>query len=203
MPTSITPQITLTATLQDIAGVAAGSTASPAVLRIALTGFGLTLPCIVGTSNLVRVGPEDFYDDGSGVSTPLWGNDVITPGGTFYAITLLDGDGNILQCARYQFVGSGTIDLSAAPPYNPPPVTPTGPTYFADDVVPTPAIDGTTAIFFLPQVPNPQNSLNFFKDGTRLTAGIGFHLVGNKIIYEADYVPQVGDSHIANYRFSF
>lgn len=111
----ITPQITLTATLQDVSGTAAGSTASPAVLRIALCGFGLTLPCIVGTSNLARVGPEDFYDTGSGLSVTLWGNDVINPLGTYYAITILDGDGNILQCGSYQFTGTQDIDLSSAP----------------------------------------------------------------------------------------
>lgn len=111
----LTPQITLTATLQDVSGVAAGTTASPAILRIALCGFGLTLPCIVGTSNIVRVGPEDFPDDGTGLSIKLWGNDVINPLGTYYAITLLDGDGNILQTGAYQFTGTQTIDLSSAP----------------------------------------------------------------------------------------
>jgi hypothetical protein len=110
----LTPQITLTATLQDVSGAAAGSVANPAVLRIALAGYGLTLPCIVGTANLARVGPEDFYDTGSGVSVQLWGNDVINPLGTYYAITLLDGDGNILQCGSYQFSGTQTIDLSSA-----------------------------------------------------------------------------------------
>lgn len=111
----LTPQITLTATLQDVSGNAAGTTASPAVLRIALCGFGLTLPCIVGTSNIAQPGPEDFYDTGSGISIKLWGNDVINPLGTYYAITLLDGDGNILQTGTYQFTGTQTIDLSSAP----------------------------------------------------------------------------------------
>jgi len=123
----LTPQITLTATLQDVSGVAAGTTASPAVLRIALCGFGLTLPCIKGTSNVSQPGPEDFYDLGSGLSIKLWGNDVIFPAGTYYAITLLDGDGNILQCGAYQFVGAQTIDLSNAPQIYPsPPSSPNG-----------------------------------------------------------------------------
>jgi hypothetical protein len=123
----LTPQITLTANLQDIAGATAGSTASPAVLRIALAGFGLVLPCIVGTSNIVRSGPEDFYDIGTGVTTTLWGNDVINPLGTYYAITLLDGDGNILQTGAYQFTGTQQIDLSSAPQ-----IVPTNSIAFAD-----------------------------------------------------------------------
>jgi hypothetical protein len=113
--TSLTPQITLTATLQDVSGNAAGNAASPAVLRIALCGFGLVLPCIVGTSNIAQPGPEDFYDTGGGIDIKLWGNDVINPLGTYYAITILDGDGNILQCGSYQFTGTQTIDLSSAP----------------------------------------------------------------------------------------
>lgn len=112
---AITPYITLTADLQDVTGAAAGTSTSPAVLRIALCGFGLTLPCIQGTSNLARVGPQDFYDDGTGLSIELWGNDQIFPSGTYYAITLLDSDGNILQCGAYQFIGAQTIDLSNAP----------------------------------------------------------------------------------------
>jgi hypothetical protein len=120
----LSPQITLTATLQDVSGNTAGTTASPAVLRVALCGFGLTLPCIPGTSNVVQVGPEDFYDDGSGISIKLWGNDVIFPAGTYYAITLLDGDGNILQCGAYRFTGAQTIDLSNAPQIYPIPPTP-------------------------------------------------------------------------------
>jgi hypothetical protein len=120
-----TPQITLTAKLQDVTGAAAGTATSPAVLRIALCGFGLTLPCIQGTSNLVKVGPEDFYDTGSGINEVLWGNDQIFPSGTYYAITLLDSDGNILQCGAYQFVGVLTIDLSNAPQIYPiPPMSP-------------------------------------------------------------------------------
>ena len=124
----LTPQITLTATLQDVSGAEAGSVSSPAILRIALAGFGLTLPCIPGTSNIVKVGPQDFLDNGSGqISVTLWGNDVINPASTYYAITLLDGDGNILQTGAYRFTGTLNIDLSNAPQIYPiSPVTPDG-----------------------------------------------------------------------------
>lgn len=146
----LTPQITLTANLQDITGAKAGTATDAAVLRIALAGFGLVLPCIVGTSNIVRVGPEDFYDQGSGVTVTLWGNDVINPLGTYYAITLLDSDGNILQTGAYQFSGTETIDLSSAPqivPTNSIAYLPTtgdypGTTYIAAGVVVGAAYDG-------------------------------------------------------------
>jgi hypothetical protein len=121
MPT-LTPQITLTATLEDLTGAAAGSTANPARLSIALCGFGATLPQIAGTATLAKIGPFDIPSTGATISTKLWGNDVIAPlnedgtPATYYAITVYDGAGNVVQCAAYQFVGTLTIDLSAALP---------------------------------------------------------------------------------------
>jgi hypothetical protein len=143
-----TPQITLTATLQDICGNHAGTTASPAVLRIALAGFGLTLPCIPGTSNVAQSGPEDFYDSGSGISVRLWGNDVLNPAGTYYAITVLDGDGNIVQTGAYAFTGTQTTDLSEAQQIYPVPPSPPGliPVYTNPPGAATQTIDGSIVI---------------------------------------------------------
>lgn len=117
-----TPNITLTATLVDLSGNAAGTVASPAKLRIALCGYGPVLPEITGTATLDRPGPYFFFDTGSGISTLLWGNDQLTPDGTFYEIAVLDGKDNVVQCGAFRFVGGPlTIDLSSAvqivPPY--------------------------------------------------------------------------------------
>ncbi len=109
-----TPNITLTATLQDITGNPAGSLANPAKLQIALCGYGATIPEIVGTSVLARTGPFELFSTGGEISTQLWGNDVITPPGTYYAITILDGENNVVQTGAYQFTGTQTIDLSHA-----------------------------------------------------------------------------------------
>lgn len=144
-----TPNITLTATLFDISGAQAGNTANPAILRIALAGFGLTLPCIQGTANLVQVGPEDTLDSGSGqISVKLWGNDQIYPPTTYYAITLLDGNGNIVQTGAYKFTGNLTIDLSQAPQIYPtPPVSPNlTPVYIDPPAAATQTIDGSIVI---------------------------------------------------------
>jgi hypothetical protein len=192
----LTPQITLTATLADITGVDAGTAANPARLLIQLCGFGLTLPNIPGTQTLARIG-EYFQDTGSGISTLLWGNDVITPtGDTYYAITVFDGEGNVVQSGAYQFTGSGTIDLSAASQILPPPAPPAGAT-FAWSEVPSGTIDGTNPTFTLAHGPNPANSLQFYKNGTRMTAGIAFTLSGAVITYESAYIPGPGDTHIA------
>jgi len=116
-----TPGITLTATLQDITGEAAGTTANPAKLQIVLCNYGLTLPQIAGTSTIAKKKIEEL-STGAEISVELWGNDVIEPlGETFYQITVLDGEGNRIQTACYQFSGTQDIDLSEATPFNPPP----------------------------------------------------------------------------------
>jgi hypothetical protein len=120
---ALTPQITLTATLLDYSGNALGSATQPAWLRIALCNFGPTLPCIPGTGNIGKVSSwfQDIPFTGTQITVKLWGNDVITPGGgntppqTYYAISILDAQRNVVQTGLYQFVGTLTIDLSSAP----------------------------------------------------------------------------------------
>lgn len=112
--------ITLTATAQDAFGAAVGTVANPSKLRIALVGFGPQLPRITGTSIIAKPGPIYLSSTNGSFSTPILGNDVITPSGTYYEIALLDGRGNVLQAAAYQLIGAGTQDLSnLAPIFNP------------------------------------------------------------------------------------
>ena len=113
----LTPQITLTATLSDFTNTAAGSTASPAKLRIALCGSSLGLPEVPNTCTLTQIVKDFFATSGTPLSINLFGNDVITPAGTYYTITVLDGQDNVVQCGRYQFTGNSvTVDLSNATP---------------------------------------------------------------------------------------
>lgn len=110
-----TPQITLTATLQTLSGTAAGTTANPAKLVITLCGYGLTLPQIAGTSTIAKKKQTLYAPSGTQVMVLLWGNDVITPlNQTFYSITVLDGEGNVVQTGNYRFTGTQAIDLSDA-----------------------------------------------------------------------------------------
>lgn len=117
-----TPNITLTATLDDLTGAAAGSIANPAKLRITLCGFGPVLPLITGTAMIAKAGPFAVYSTGAIISTLLWGNDQITPDGTYYTIEVLDGQDNVVQIGAYLLTGPpATIDLSnliqIVPPY--------------------------------------------------------------------------------------
>lgn len=107
--------ITITATLQSIAGAAA---ATGSKLRISLCGFGSEQPSIAGTSLLAQTYASQ-PSSGTPISFPLYGNDVISPAGTFYCIRVEDAKGNTIAAADYIFTGSGSIDLSSAQPMSP------------------------------------------------------------------------------------
>lgn len=173
-----TPEYTLTATLDDITGVAAGSASNPAKLRICLCGFGPLLPAIAGTAMLAKVGPMDFYSTGTPLSIVLWGNDQVVPAGTFYSIEILDGQDNVVQCGAYILTGAGA-DLSTLTPIVPP--LPPTPSYvylrFIDEVI---EMTGTAGAFGY----SPSTLVGLFKNGSRLTALGGspdFSYSGNTI----------------------
>jgi hypothetical protein len=119
----VTPQITVTGTLADIFG----SALTKGTLVFMLCGYGPFIPRIAGTAFIAQTAPKKKAVDGAGAfSITLWGNDVITPLGTFYTVQLLDDNGNVIQTNAYRFTGAGTIDLSTVGPFAPyvPPVPP-------------------------------------------------------------------------------
>jgi hypothetical protein len=113
----LTPLISLTINLLDLQGDQIGSVANPAFVEIALANFGPTLPRISGTGNLAKVGPfsQRIPYEGAPLAVELWGNDVITPAGTYYVISLFDDDLNLLQTGAYVFNGTISADLSTLP----------------------------------------------------------------------------------------
>ncbi len=112
----------MTGKLQDFSGNLIGTPANPAKVCVTLCGYGPQLPSIIGTSMIARPGPIYIESTSGTFSIPLWGNDQIVPGGTYYTVSLLDGQGNVVQCGAFQFTGSGLQDLSNAsqilPPFN-------------------------------------------------------------------------------------
>ena len=117
MPT--TPSINLTATLDDLSG----GLVTRGQLVITLCGYGLVLPKIVGTAMVAKTGPVEYTLPTGSTATPiqLWGNEQITPAGTFYTIAVVDDKKNVVQCNMYQFTGPDDLDLSAATPIIPSP----------------------------------------------------------------------------------
>jgi hypothetical protein len=76
---------------------------------------------IQGTAMLAKTGPFSVYSAGAAISTLIWGNDQISPSGTYYSIEILDGEDNVVQCGAYELTGTGSQDLSnlaqIIPPY--------------------------------------------------------------------------------------
>lgn len=127
----LTPQITLNINLLDFSGAQIGAVGAPAYVRIGLAGYGQYTPEVSGAGIIAKVASAagDLPYVGSMISVQLWGNDVIQPANTFYVITVLDSNRNVIQCVPYQFSGNGTFDLSTVTPYNfiapPTPIAPT------------------------------------------------------------------------------
>lgn len=108
--------ITLTANLKSILGAASLN----GYLEITLCGFGIIPPRVpadsvmLGDSSIPQVnGPASTF------SVKLYGNDQITPSGTFYSIAVLDQNKNVIQAGIYQLTGTNTFDLSQLNPIVP------------------------------------------------------------------------------------
>lgn len=116
-----TPDVTLTFTLLDYQGNELGTATQPAWLRIALCNYGSNLPRVSGAGIIGEVSSwfVDIPYFGTEDSIELWGNDQITPAGTYYTVSVLDTNKNVVQTQIYVF-DAGTYDLSSATPVNPP-----------------------------------------------------------------------------------
>lgn len=112
----VTPAITLTATLDDLFG----AVDAKGYIQIILCNFGSVLPQIAGTSMIAKFKILKRLTAGT-FSSLIWGNDQISPDGTFYCISILDENQNTVQSANYQLTGTGDQDLSSLTPYDPPP----------------------------------------------------------------------------------
>lgn len=185
---SLTPQITLTASFTDLTGKAIGSTQYPCKMRIDLCGFGQTLPVVEGTAVLAQIENEIVSTTGS-FSTKLWGNDVITPSGTFYQITVLDSQQRVVQSGMYPFTGTETIDLSAAaqivnPTLQPPLATEAGYEYEAS---------APTATFVLPSTPAAGTQVKLWWNGVfqGFANGRNFSVSGATV--NLNFTAQAGD----------
>lgn len=86
-------------------------------MRVQLCGFGPQLPRVSGTAMLAKVAFDVEATNGA-FSFKLWGNDQITPSGSYYSIALIDAKGNIVQSGAYdlQLPANSTVDLSTLTP---------------------------------------------------------------------------------------
>jgi hypothetical protein len=70
---------------------------------------------------------------------------------------------------------------------------------FVDDEVPAGVKNSVNAIFIVANAPNPPNSLKVFRNGMKLTPGVGYTLSGKTITMIQ--IPDAGDTLEASYRF--
>lgn len=177
-----TPQITLQINLLDYKGVQLGTATKPAYVRIALCNFGQFLPRVPTSGMMTRIStaPNDIPYIGAQISVALFGNDVILPSNTYYSISLLDDNKNVVQSGAYQFTGTATLDLSTLTPITITPGPPPIPSLYI--VIPyslTPVIDLSLGDFYAitltgdatitainPQRVGQRFTLLVFQDGT-------------------------------------
>jgi hypothetical protein len=108
----------------DLVSILGGLTGG--YLRITLCGFGPILPWVLITAPITApplmladagvpqlVGPQDV--SAAPLQIALYCNSLITPGGNFYEIAMLDKNKNVIQCGNYQFNTVGaTVNLAIA-----------------------------------------------------------------------------------------
>ena len=102
-----TPSVTLSGNIQDLTG-----SANAGKIIVTLVNFGTTLPVITGTTSLASLSVIATANGSGAYSVALWGNNQISPSGTFYQITVQGADGSTILTAAYQFLTGGTFDLS-------------------------------------------------------------------------------------------
>jgi hypothetical protein len=107
----LTPQITITWNSETLGG---GQDAVSQLL-FELANYGTNEPCVPGTCILSPITLTATAVAGAG-SQVLWGNDVISPAGTYYKVTFLASNGSTIATLPYQFTGSGTFDISELTP---------------------------------------------------------------------------------------
>jgi hypothetical protein len=163
--------ITLNAVLKSISGAAAGNNAK---MKITLCGYGSQQPRVAGSGVLVDVSTTTYFTGGT-LTTTVYGNDAITPAGTFYCIQTIDEKNRCISANNYRFAGSATVDLSNAAPdvwgaASLLGVVPNGKMPGQFYSVPEPTVRGSvaTALFYNGQL---QDSDNFTLSGAALSLG--------------------------------
>jgi hypothetical protein len=102
--------LTITASLEDLSG-----TANVGGATFTLVGYGNIPPKVSGA--LLSVLSITATANGSGaISQVILGNDVVSPSGTTYVVSVFSSTGAFVFTARYSLTGSGTLDLSTLTP---------------------------------------------------------------------------------------
>ena len=111
MASTVTGKLETTLTAQEQGAV-----------EVMLCGYGSQVPRVNGIGLIARITDSTSIvvaADGSFTFT-VYGNDLITPAGTYYTVTIKDHNGNTAQVNAYRFLSSPpTYDLGLINPYDP------------------------------------------------------------------------------------
>lgn len=112
---------------------------------IALCGYGSQIPRVQGTSLFARATSLQIDADEDGnFEAEVAGNDEIAPEGTYYTVTVLDSNGDVVQCNAYLFLGDTDYDLDATDPFDPgQPMPPLPPLIFNQLLIVSPPFSPT------------------------------------------------------------
>ena len=142
-------------TVQGKMITADGQLVTDAQVEFLLCGYGSISPKGIGTGGSVGTMAQISAlapMSGGNFTIVIVGNDVIVPAGTYYTITIRNGNGDVLQANAYIFLESvGAYNLDFTQPINPdfpPPPLPPPLTNEILDVPfsPTPIFDGSVLI---------------------------------------------------------
>jgi hypothetical protein len=170
---------------------ASATTVNLAAVRIAngtITGGGggvlppgqLGIPDITGLSEELNARPVRGF---------AYANNRVLMAGPTGALEAVQG--NTTDCVRVDGT-SGTCGASGSAP---------GPD-FVDLETPSGDVNGVNLAFTLAQNPFPAASLQLFRNGLLMKAGVDYALSGNTITFGASSAPQTGDLLLASYRLT-
>jgi hypothetical protein len=103
--------ITVTGALKDVSGVA-----NAGKVTFTLCNYGGNPPVLSGTALLAQVSQTAQAGADGLFSMAVWGNDQISPAGTYYQVDVVGANGSRISTAAYRFTGLGSIDLSSVSP---------------------------------------------------------------------------------------
>lgn len=106
-----TPSVTITANLQSVTG-----SADAASVTFELVNYQGTVPRVSGTCLILQTSFTAVGDGSGNISVQLWGEEQVTPSGTYYTATFFNDAGGQVASVAYQFTGPGTFDLSNVVP---------------------------------------------------------------------------------------
>ena len=105
--------LVVTATLEDIFGIPYPE----GTVIFQLENFGASMPTVsIGSYFMAPLRVIATADSGGLISTLIWGNDMITPSGTYYLVTFMSDKHLVTAQCKYYLTGLGTVDLSTLTP---------------------------------------------------------------------------------------